>query len=83
MAGQMIAPTFPPVPRLERTLGARSWGLACILAGSLAWIVPASAFAQDAQVQGLVDRVERLQRELQTLQRQVYRGEAVGVFIVN
>ncbi len=34
------------------------------------------AWAQDSQVQGLVDRVDRLQRELMTLQRQVYRGEA-------
>ncbi len=79
MTGQMIAPTFPPIRRLERTPGVRprglAWGLAWILAGALAWIAPASAFAQDSQVQGLVDRVERLQRELQTLQREVYRGE--------
>jgi len=32
-------------------------------------------FAQDSQLQGLVDRIDRLQRELVTLQRQVYRGE--------
>ncbi len=82
MAEQMIAPALPPVPRLRRPLGARfplgarSLGLACILAGALSWIAPASAPAQDSQVQGLVDRVERLQRELQTLQREVYRGEA-------
>jgi len=31
--------------------------------------------AQDSQLQGLVDRIDRLQRELVTLQRQVYRGE--------
>ncbi len=33
------------------------------------------ALAQDSQLQGLVDRIDRLQRELITLQRQVYRGE--------
>ncbi len=33
------------------------------------------AMAQDSQLQGLVDRIDRLQRELVTLQRQVYRGE--------
>ena len=33
------------------------------------------ALAQDSQLQGLVDRIDRLQRELVTLQRQVYRGE--------
>lgn len=33
------------------------------------------AQAQDQSLKGLVDRVDRLQRELQTLQRQVYKGE--------
>ena len=33
------------------------------------------ALAQESQLQGLVDRIDRLQRELITLQRQVYRGE--------
>ena len=75
MAGITIAPIYPLVPRLERRLGTRSWGFACIFAVVLTWIVPAGVFAQDTQVQGLVDRVERLQRELQTLQREVYRGE--------
>lgn len=37
--------------------------------------IEAPALAQDARVQGLIDRVDRLQRELVTLQRQVYRGE--------
>jgi tol-pal system protein YbgF len=37
-------------------------------------LVPAAA-AQDAQLQGLIDRIDRLQREMITLQRQVYRGE--------
>ncbi|HEY5597455.1 MAG TPA: tol-pal system protein YbgF [Kiloniellales bacterium] len=38
--------------------------------------LPPAAPAQDAQLQGLIDRIDRLQRELITLQRQVYRGEA-------
>jgi len=33
------------------------------------------ALAQDPQVQTLIDRIDRLQRELVTLQRSVYRGE--------
>jgi tol-pal system protein YbgF len=37
-------------------------------------LIPA-AVAQDAQLQGLIDRIDRLQREMITLQRQVYRGE--------
>jgi len=36
--------------------------------------VPA-VMAQDSQMQGLIDRIDRLQREMITLQRQVYRGE--------
>ena len=35
------------------------------------------AFAQEADLQSLSDRVARLQRELQDLQRAVYRGESV------
>lgn len=38
-------------------------------------VIASPAAAQDARVQGLIDRVDRLQRELVTLQRQVYRGE--------
>jgi tol-pal system protein YbgF len=37
---------------------------------------PMAAFAQDTQVRTLMDRVERLQREVNDLQRTVYRGEA-------
>ncbi|MEE8188896.1 MAG: tol-pal system protein YbgF [Kiloniellales bacterium] len=33
------------------------------------------ASAQDADIQSLVNQIERLQRELSTLQRQVYRGQ--------
>ncbi|MEE8504913.1 MAG: tol-pal system protein YbgF [Kiloniellales bacterium] len=47
---------------------------AALLLGVLGFTVPA-AFAQDAQVKGLIDRIDRLQREMSTLQRQVYRGD--------
>ena len=35
----------------------------------------APALAQDADMQSLVNQIQRLQRELSTLQRQVYRGQ--------
>ncbi len=37
-------------------------------------IVPVAASAQDSEVRGLTERVERLQREVTDLQRTVYRG---------
>lgn len=48
------------------------------LASLVIFIMGASvsgAVAQDAQIKSLIDRIDRLQRELTTLQRQVYRGE--------
>ena len=78
MVADMIAPTRP----VGRRAGLVRLG---VLAGSLALgallgAIPAGmpsggAWAQDRQIKGLVDRVDRLQRELSTLQRQVYRGE--------
>jgi tol-pal system protein YbgF len=47
---------------------------ALLLAALMLFVAP-PAMAQDSQLQGLVDRIDRLQRELVTLQRQVYRGE--------
>lgn len=38
--------------------------------------LPAVVLAQNTDVQQLLNRVDRLQRELSTLQRQVYKGEA-------
>jgi tol-pal system protein YbgF len=38
--------------------------------------LPMAASAQDSQVRTLMERVERLQREVNDLQRTVYRGEA-------
>ena len=75
----MIAPrSFRPhsiLPQIDLHVrpGAGLLGLA--LAGALVLAAAPCALAQDASVQGLLDRVERLQRELQTLQRTVYRGE--------
>lgn len=46
--------------------------LLCLTAVSL----PAAVQAQNTEVQQLLNRVDRLQRELSTLQRQVYKGEA-------
>jgi tol-pal system protein YbgF len=47
--------------------------LAALLSGTTGLLPPAPAFAQNTQK--LVDKVDRLQRELQTLQRAVFRGE--------
>jgi tol-pal system protein YbgF len=41
-----------------------------------AMLVPATVQAQNTGVRELLNRVDRLQRELSTLQRQVYKGEA-------
>jgi tol-pal system protein YbgF len=50
----------------------RAAGTGLVLAAGLA----GSAAAQSGDVQELISRVDRLQRELSTLQRQVYRGDA-------
>ncbi|MFQ5775221.1 MAG: tol-pal system protein YbgF [Kiloniellaceae bacterium] len=42
---------------------------------AVSWAVAPPVLGQDAQIQSLIDRIDRLQRELVTLQRQVYRGE--------
>lgn len=52
-----------------------------VLAAALGWSVVMSgvvsgARAQNSQVQELINQVRRLQQELNTLQRQVYRGKA-------
>lgn len=44
--------------------------------GLAAGMLPAAVQAQNTGVQELLNRVDRLQRELSTLQRQVYKGEA-------
>lgn len=52
-----------------------------VVAAALGWSVVMSAVvsgarAQNSQVQELINQVRRLQQELNTLQRQVYRGKA-------
>ena len=47
---------------------------AALLFGALGFAVP-TALAQNSQVKSLINRIDRLQREMSTLQRQVYRGE--------
>ena len=81
MTGATTAPTFSPTPitisasRSPFAALVRAGLLSGLLAITLIAAAVPSARAQDAQVQGLVDRLERVQRELQTLQRHVYRGE--------
>ncbi len=59
----------PPETFRASRLAAGVFGVAiCMMAAS-------AAFAQSSQAQNLADKVDRLQRELQTLQRAVYRGE--------
>ncbi|MFQ5467335.1 MAG: tol-pal system protein YbgF [Kiloniellaceae bacterium] len=60
---------FPALSAISRALRP---GAALVV---VLWLMAAPAQAQDAQVQALMDRIDRLQRELVTLQRQVYRGE--------
>ncbi len=48
---------------------------ATLLLAALQLAAAPPTLAQESQLQGLVDRIDRLQRELITLQRQVYRGE--------
>lgn len=61
-----------PLSAARRGLSALAAGL--VLVACLA-AAPGAARAQDAQVQTLIDKIDRLQRELVTLQRAVYRGE--------
>jgi tol-pal system protein YbgF len=56
---------------------ALSANVICASLVCLAMLFPsASVLAQNTGMQELLNRVDRLQRELSTLQRQVYRGEA-------
>ena len=50
--------------------------LHCGALAALLWLTWTPAQAQNSSMQELLNRVDRLQRELSTLQRQVYRGEA-------
>jgi len=48
--------------------------LLVLLCCAAVWL-PAAAIAQDAETRALVERLERLERDLRTMQRAVYRGE--------
>ena len=57
-----------------RIIGRLTFLLALVLGAGLA--SGEAVWAQDANTQAMIDRIDRLQRELVTLQRQVYKGEA-------
>jgi tol-pal system protein YbgF len=59
--------------RLVATPRAVAWVMVC--AGALVLSAAPAAQAQDTSLKGLLDRIERLQRDLNTLQRHIYRGE--------
>jgi tol-pal system protein YbgF len=68
-------PCAPGAPRRARLAGVVLALVIGLAAGSGPFAIPAPALAQSSNdVQSLVDRIDRLQRELTTLQRQVYRG---------
>ncbi len=67
-------PARAPVGGAVRTGGRLTLFLALLLSAGLA--SGEAVWAQDANTQAMIDRIDRLQRELVTLQRQVYKGEA-------
>jgi len=71
----MTVPLFRSPVGLPSALRRRGGKLLCVLfvtAGALSGV---PARAQDADLGSLIERVDRLQRELITLQRTVYKGE--------
>jgi tol-pal system protein YbgF len=67
--------TASPIPDVRRAGAAPRLLVSALLAGLLAFGLPSGpASAQDG-VERLTNKVDRLQRELNDLQRQVYRGE--------
>jgi tol-pal system protein YbgF len=67
-------PARAPVGGAVGIIGRLTFLLALVLGAGLA--AGEAAWAQDANTQAMIDRIDRLQRELVTLQRQVYKGEA-------
>jgi tol-pal system protein YbgF len=59
---------------LPGQLAAKATAVVLVVALAVLVAMPA-ARAQDTSLKGLLDRIERLQRDLNTLQRHVYRGE--------
>ena len=66
-------PARAPVGGAVRIIGRLTFLLALVLSAGLA--SGEAVWAQDANTQALIDRIDRLQREMVTLQRQVYKGE--------
>lgn len=79
MLTPMKSSVFCPFPR-RRLGGKRLLAAACALSlAALVTLAPAGALAQagsNPEIQSLLNRIERLQRDMNTLQRQVYRGGA-------
>ncbi len=67
-------PARTPVGGAVRIVARLTFLLALVLGAGLA--SGEAVWAQDANTQAMIDRIDRLQRELVTLQRQVYKGEA-------
>lgn len=67
-----MTPPNRRIPRSTRLPGRTA--AVCAVALALFAALP-MARAQDTSLKGLLDRIERLQRDLDTLQRHVYRGE--------
>ena len=67
-------PARTPVGGAVRIIARLTFFLVLVLGAGLA--AGEAVWAQDANTQALIDRIDRLQRELVTLQRQVYKGEA-------
>jgi tol-pal system protein YbgF len=65
-----------PAPWRSRPVSRASAAVALVFAGAMT-LAPVDAFAQagsNPEIQSLLSRIERLQRDMNTLQRQVYRG---------
>ena len=67
-------PARTPVGGAVRIIARLTFFLVLVLGAGLA--AGQAVWAQDANTRALIDRIDRLQRELVTLQRQVYKGEA-------
>ncbi|MQA64476.1 MAG: tol-pal system protein YbgF [Alphaproteobacteria bacterium] len=57
----------------------RAWAVAAVVLAVTVALAPVEGFAQagtNPEIQSLLSRIDRLQRDMNTLQRQVYRGNA-------
>ena len=74
LPGLFRRPARAPLGGAVRIIGRLTFLLALVLSAGFA--SGEAVWAQDANTQAMIDRIDRLQRELVTLQRQVYKGEA-------